>query len=168
MTTKQFTVAQLADLGVPPADPREIEFSEILLADERLSTLKYSENRRCVFRDDDGTTWAVEYEAQLDAGDYETGPPPDNHGWYGTSVEAVQVEERAVVVRRWEPVTDEPASERRHLGALDSLTEIWEEAGARPSIARTSAAAWLIEHADEVAELYDEYLNSGSPDQGGA
>lgn len=168
MTTKQFTVAELADLGVPPEDPSEIAYSEIVLLDEAVGTLKYSQGRRCMFRDDDGRTWAVEYEAQLDAGHYEVGPPPDNHGWYGDTVEAVAVEERAVIVRRWEPVTDQPPAEGRSLSALDSLTEIWEEAGARPSVARESAAAWLIDHADEVADLYDEYLNSSGPAGDGA
>lgn len=165
MTTRLFTMARLADLGVPPDDPSDIEYSEIVLLDEGLGTLKYSQQRRCVFRDDDGTTWAVEYEAQVDGGNYETGPPPDNHGWHGDTVQAVQVEERAVVVRRWEPVTVEPPTSG---SALDELTETFEAAGAPVEASRQQAAEWLIEHADEIADLYEEYLNSTGPDQGGS
>lgn len=29
---------------------------------------------------------------------------PDNHGWYGNTVEAVEVEEREVTVTRWLPI----------------------------------------------------------------
>ncbi|MFC9604605.1 hypothetical protein ACFTTN_14240 [Streptomyces niveus] len=159
MPLQQFTVDQLADLGVPPDDPEDVEYSETVLLDEAVGTLKYSQQRRCVFRDDDDRTWSVTYEAPVDAGDYEVGPPPDNHGWYGETVEATEVEQRPVIVRRWEPVPDEPDIERPHLGAIDSLAAIWEESGTRTSVAREAAAEWIVQHADEVARLHDEYLN---------
>lgn len=37
MTTRLFTMARLADLGVPPDDPSDIEYSEIVLLDEGLA-----------------------------------------------------------------------------------------------------------------------------------
>ncbi|MFJ6014519.1 hypothetical protein [Streptomyces sp. NPDC092952] len=160
MTTKQFTVDQLADLGVPPDCPEDVEYSETVLVDEHVSMSKYSQVRRCIFRDDDGRTWAVTYEAQVDAGDYEVGPPPDNHGWHGNTVEAVEVEQRPVIVARWESVYDDPGTEPPLPGAIDSLAAVWEESGARTAVAREAAAAWIIEHADEIADLHDEYLNS--------
>ncbi|MGW6456307.1 hypothetical protein ACWF94_10335 [Streptomyces sp. NPDC055078] len=159
MTTRQFTVSQLAGLGVPPDSPKDVTYSETVLADEPVATLKYSQQRRCIVRDDDDRTWAVTYEAQLDAGNYEVGPPPD-HGWFGNTVEAVEVEQRSVIVARWEPVPDEPNVERSRLGAIDSLAAVWEESGARTAVAREAAAEWIIEHADEVARLHDEYLDS--------
>ncbi|BBA98287.1 hypothetical protein RVR_4419 [Actinacidiphila reveromycinica] len=166
MPVKQFTVGQLADLGVPPDRPDDVAWSEIVLVDEHVGMSKYSQERRCVFRDDDGRTWAVKYEAQVEAGDYEVGPPPDNHGWFGGTVEAVEVEQRPVIVARWEPVGDEPAVDRPARGAIDSLAAVWfQEAGAREDVARESAAAWIIEHADEVAELYDAYLDSAEGGQ---
>lgn len=105
MTVRHFTREQLATLGVPPADPDEIQYYDDLLADEFVTTLKYTAQRRCVFRADDGRTYAVEYEAALDIGDFEVGDGgPDDYGWYGPTVEAVEVEERPVTVTRWVPV----------------------------------------------------------------
>ncbi|NDK24709.1 hypothetical protein FSY75_09510 [Streptomyces sp. TR1341] len=160
MPVRQFTVSELADLGVPPDRPEDVEWSETVLVDEHVGMSKYSQERRCVFRDDDGRTYAVTYEAQVDAGHYEVGPPPENHGWYGDSVEAVEVEQRPVIVARWEPVPDEPAVDRPRVGAIDSLAAVWEESGARTPVAREAAAEWIVEHADEVGQLYDEYLDS--------
>ena len=159
MPVRQFTVSQLASLGVPPDSPEDVTWSETVLADEPLGTLKYSQQRRCIFRDDD-RTYAVTYEAQVDAGDYEVGPPPENHGWFGDTVEAVEVEQRPVIIACWEPVSDEAAVNRARLGTIDSLAAIWEESGARTSVAREAAAEWIVEHADDVARFYDEYLDS--------
>ncbi|WNI31469.1 hypothetical protein [Streptomyces sp. ITFR-6] len=166
MPTRKFTVHELADLGVPPDSPKDIKYSETVLVDEHVSMSKYSQVRRCVFRDDDGRTYGVTYEAQVEAGHYEVGPPPENHGWLGATVEAVEVEQRPVIVARWEPVGDEPAVDRPARGAIDSLAAVWfQEAGAREDVARESAAAWIIQHADEVAELYDAYLDSAEGEQ---
>lgn len=165
MHVRQFTVGQLADLGVPLDDPSDIEYSETVLVDEPVGTLKYSQQRRCIFRGDDDRTYAVTYEAQVDAGHYEVGPPPENHGWYGGTVEAVEVEQRPVIVARWEPVSDEAAVDRPRLGAIDSLAAVWEESGARTSVAREAAAEWIVEHADEVAQLYDDYVDSAEGGQ---
>jgi hypothetical protein len=99
--TRTFTKAELANLGVPPDEPDDIKYSEVLLADEPVTTLKYSQLRRCVFQAADGATWAVQYEADVDSGDYEHGPGPDDHGWYGDTVEATGVEEQQVTVTRW-------------------------------------------------------------------
>lgn len=107
MTTRTFTVAELEAVGIPPDSPDDIAYSDVLLADEPITTLKYSRLRRCIFRADDGRTWAVQYEAEVDSGNYEHGPGPDNHGWYGDTVEAVAVEQRQVTVTRWLPVCGE-------------------------------------------------------------
>ncbi|MEU1800883.1 hypothetical protein [Streptomyces sp. NPDC019937] len=105
MPTRTFTPAALAALGVPPDEPDDIQYSDVLLADEPVTTLKYTAQRRCVFRADDGKTYAVEYEGRLDTGDYEVGDyTPDDHGWYGGTVEAVEVEKRPVTVTKWLPV----------------------------------------------------------------
>ncbi|MET9255010.1 hypothetical protein [Streptomyces sp. NPDC003717] len=64
MLVRTFAVAELAALGVPPDDPRHIEYR--------------AEQRRCVFRaPDDDRAQAVEYEAELDAGDHEVGSDDD-------------------------------------------------------------------------------------------
>lgn len=105
MPTRHFTPAELAAFNVPPDDPDDIEYDEHVLADEFVTTLKYSAQRRVVFEADDGKTYAVTYEAPLDTGDFEVGGegPPD-YGWYGDTVEAVEVEEREVTVVKWLPV----------------------------------------------------------------
>lgn len=106
MATRHFTIAQLAALSVPPDRPEDVEYSDTLLHDEQLHVLKYTAQRRCVFAaPDDGRTYAVEYQARIDTGDYEVdGGMPDAHGWYGGTVEAVEVEEREVTVTKWLPV----------------------------------------------------------------
>ncbi|WP_327592472.1 hypothetical protein [Streptomyces chartreusis] len=106
MATRHFPTAELVGLDVPPDDPEGIEYHEHVLADEHVGVLKYTAKRRCVFRaPDDGKTYAVEYEAPLDTGDYEVGGGmPDNYGWYGDTVEAVEVEEHEVTVVKWLPV----------------------------------------------------------------
>jgi hypothetical protein len=110
VTTRTFTRQQLAALGVPPDSPDDIEYSDTLLVDEFVTTLKYSQQRRVIFRADDGKTYAVTYEAEVDSGDYEHGPGPDNHGWYSDTVTAVEVAARDVTVTRWMPVAEEPAA----------------------------------------------------------
>ncbi|MFJ5890367.1 hypothetical protein [Streptomyces californicus] len=166
MPTRTFTVAELADYGVPPSGPADIAYDPDLLVDEFVATLKYTATRRCVFRADDNRLYSVEYEASIDMGDFEVGAGmPDNHGWQDT-VTAVEVEERPVIVARWHPVTDEPGTDQPRRGALESLAEIWfTEAGAREDVARQSAANWIIQHADEVAELYDAYLATADDQQ---
>ncbi|MBL0779447.1 hypothetical protein G6541_20115 [Streptomyces albidoflavus] len=105
MPTRHFTPAELANLGVPPSDPTDVEHDPDLLQDELVATLKYTATRRCVFRAPDDRCYAVEYEAAIDTGDFEVGGyAPDDHGWYGPTVEAVEVEERAVTVTKWLPV----------------------------------------------------------------
>lgn len=113
MTTRAFTTTELARLNVPPDSPDDVAYSDALLADEFVTTLKYSQQRRCVFRTDDDRTYAVTYETDVDSGDYEHGPGPENHGWYGETVEAVEVEQRAVAEQRWVPV-DEQSADRAH------------------------------------------------------
>lgn len=116
---RTFTVAELAAIGVPPDDPEDVEYSNALLADEHVTTLKYTAKRRCIFRaDDDGRTYAVEYEGRLDTGDFELGEyMPDDHGWYGDTVEATEVEQREVTVTRWLPVEDEPTGQSAPRGS---------------------------------------------------
>lgn len=108
MTIRRFTRQQLAAIGVPPDRPDDIEYSDVLLADEFVMTLKYSQERRVIFRaEDDGLAYAVTYEAPLDTGDFEVGGdgPPD-YGWYGPTVEAVGVAAIEVTVTQWMPVAD--------------------------------------------------------------
>ncbi|MFF8412867.1 hypothetical protein [Streptomyces omiyaensis] len=107
MPIRLFTIDELATLGVPPDDPEDVEYSDILQADEPGEILKYTQQRTCVFAaPDDGVTYAVTYEAPIDAGDFEVGDGmPENHGWYG-NVEAVAVEQRPVTVYRWLPVDE--------------------------------------------------------------
>lgn len=162
MTTRQFTISELAALGVPPDDPRDVEYSQTVIVDQAVTTLKYSEQRRCIFFDATGAQlWAVTYEAQLRAGHYETGPSPDNHGWHGDTVEATAVEERAVIVKQWVPLTGTPATVGPRTGPIESLTAILEQTGATPEEARTAAAKWIVDYAGEAADLRDEYLFAG-------
>lgn len=108
MPTRTFTVAELATIGVPPDSPDDIQHDPGLLADELVTSLKYTAMRRCIFRVDDGRTYQVEYEGRIDTGDYEVGEYiPDGHGWHGDTVEAIEVAEQPVTVMRWLPV--EPA-----------------------------------------------------------
>ncbi|MCP9205515.1 hypothetical protein [Streptomyces cucumeris] len=106
MPTRTFTTAELAAIGVPPDSPRDVEYSDTVLCDEHVTTLKYTAKRRAVFlAEDDGKTYAVEYEGRLNVGDFEIGEyTPDDHGWWGGTVEAVEVEERQVTVTQWTPV----------------------------------------------------------------
>ncbi|MFD3844770.1 hypothetical protein ACFWVB_02620 [Streptomyces microflavus] len=160
--TRRFTFAELAEHDVPPDSPEDVLFSQTLIVDEHLRNSKYSQERRAIFRaDDDGKTYAVTYEANVDAADYEVGPGPDNHGWHGDTVEATEVMQRALIVAQWVPVTDEPDFGPPKASAIDSLTALWEENGARTSVAREAAAQWIVDHADEIADLYDTYLASG-------
>ncbi|WP_434593432.1 hypothetical protein [Streptomyces sp. A5-4] len=156
MPTRQFTRAQLADLGVPPDDPQDIEYSETVLADEPVTTLKYSMQRRCVFRTDDDKTYAVTYEGQLDAGDYEVGPPPDDHGWYSDTVEAEEVEQRHEIVRLWKPVADEPNPDVETRTVLEHLVAMYAEGGVPTRLARQYAADWLDAHADELTTMFGD------------
>lgn len=159
MPTRTFTVAELAEHEVPPDRPEDVQFSQTVLLDEHVANLKYSQQRRAIFRaDDDGKTYSVTYEANVDAAGYEIGPGPDNHGWFGDSVEATEVLQRAVIASRWEPVIAVPGPEQPKVSAIDSLTALVEENGATTAAAREAAAAWIVEHADEVADLYDAYL----------
>jgi hypothetical protein len=107
MPNRTFTQSELATLGVPPDSPDDVEYSDTLIADEFVTTLKYSQQRRVIFRADDDRTYAVEYEGRLDTGDFEVGGdgPPD-YGWYGDAVEGVEVEEQEVTVIRWVPVDE--------------------------------------------------------------
>ncbi|MEC3995055.1 hypothetical protein VSR01_16540 [Actinacidiphila sp. DG2A-62] len=109
MSNRTFTRAELAAYGVPPDRPGDVDGDTVLL-DEALCTLKYSQSRRCVFRADDGRMYGVQYEAPVDAGDYETGPGPDDHGWHGDAIATVEVEQRPETVMRWVPVDAPPTS----------------------------------------------------------
>lgn len=110
MPTRHFTPAELTEYNVPPDDPTDIEYDEHVLADEQVAILKYTAQRRCVFRADDDRTYAVEYEAPIDTGDYEVGNGmPDNHGWLDDTVEAVEVEEQEVTVIKWVPTEERSA-----------------------------------------------------------
>ncbi|WP_046500760.1 DUF6011 domain-containing protein [Streptomyces odonnellii] len=98
--TRQFTREQLADLGIPPAGPDESDWTDAVVADEYVSTGKYTQHRRTIFQNEEGE-WAVEYEASLGGHQDEA---PDDHGWDSDLIEATPVEERLVLVPHWVPV----------------------------------------------------------------
>ncbi len=103
--TRTFTVAELEGLGLPPDSPDEDDWTERVLAVETLGRLKYSLHRRVVFRGDDGTAWAVEYE---DATGSEADGQPERNGWYEDTVEAVAVQAMLGKVAKWLPVEAVP------------------------------------------------------------
>ncbi|GGW99675.1 hypothetical protein [Streptomyces chryseus] len=167
MPKRDFTRAELAALGVPPDSPQDVQWSETLLADEPVATLKYTQKRRAVFLADDERTYAVEYEAPIDAGDHETGPAPDGHGWHGDTVKAVQVVRRPVVVEQW--LTYVPAfHDGPDTSALQELTEVYEEGGLRTRDARQNAAELLAKHAAELAATADTAWSVTCDDEGHA
>ena len=97
-TTREFTIAELRALDLPPDDPDS--WPEHLLADEYEGVVRYSARRRLIFNHED-QTWAVDYETDIDSGDYEanlSGPP--DYGWWDTVV-ATAVEPREVTVTKW-------------------------------------------------------------------
>jgi hypothetical protein len=150
-TTREFTPAELTALGVPPNSPQDVQWSETLLSDTHVCVLKYSQQRRAVFTADDGLTYAVTYEAPLDAGDYETGPAPDGHGWYGPTVTATRVVSWPVVVQEWQPYSPARHYTDRTRTAFEELTDVYEEGGCRTPDAREFAAELLAKHAAELA-----------------
>lgn len=155
MPTRDFTRTDLARLGVPPDSPEDVEWSETILSDTHVCTLKYSQKRRCVFTPDDsdhGESYAVEYEAPLDLGDFEVdGRPPANHGWHGDTVTATRVVKRTVVVDQWQTYIPD-LHDRAERTALEQLTEVYEESGIHTADARRYAAELLAVH---TAELED-------------
>lgn len=88
--TRTFTVAELDALGVPPDSDDPDDWTEFIVADEDLGRLKYTQHRRAVFHtgEENGRAWAVEYEAGTGS---EVDGEPENHGWYGDTVDAVAV-----------------------------------------------------------------------------
>ncbi|WP_405676862.1 hypothetical protein OG292_19675 [Streptomyces sp. NBC_01511] len=114
MPSRTFTLDQLAALGVPPDSPDDIQHDPALIADEHVTTLKYSQQRRVVFRADDGKNYAVKYEAPINMGDFEvSGDGPPDHGWYGNEVEAIEVAEHQVTVTQWLPVESTATTDPR-------------------------------------------------------
>ncbi|MGW6416336.1 hypothetical protein [Streptomyces sp. NPDC055055] len=159
-TTRTFTFAELASLGVPPDRPEDVEWSETVLADTHVAVLKYTQQRQAVFLADDGQTYRVTYEAPLETGDYEVGGGlPDNYGWTGDAVTATRVVSWPTVTRQWQ--TYDP---RVHDGtartAFTELTEVYEDAGARTLQARQLAAELLMKHAAELAQQQRAELDS--------
>ncbi|WP_030236950.1 hypothetical protein [Streptomyces sp. NRRL S-350] len=159
MITREFTHAELGALGVPPGSPDDID-GDVILDDQKLYTLKYSQERAVVFRDADGDnrTYTVTYEAELDLGDFEVGGgAPENHGWTGDTVTAVEVEEVPIVVTAWRPVEahyEDPEEQAADRTAVQRLVDLYEETGAHPEDAREWAAALLAQYAKEIgAEL---------------
>ncbi|MFF9894934.1 hypothetical protein [Streptomyces longispororuber] len=156
MPTRQFTREQLAALGVPPDQPDDVEYSDILLADEHVTTLKYTQQRRVIFRaEDDGRTYAIEYQAPMDVGDFEVGDGgPDDYGWYGDTVEAVEVEERPKLVTTWEPVSGQGTPvDTDNDPVIRHLAEMYVETGCRDQDAQQYAAETLAQHTRELCAL---------------
>lgn len=152
----KFVRSELTRLDLPPGSPDDVQYRNDLHLDEHVRTLKYTQLRRFVFTHPNGKTFAVEYEAPVDAGDFEVGAPVENHGW-GRSVTAVQVEKRLVAVEQWMPVReggpdpDNGADPVRH-----HLTEVYMEGGCREDVARAGAAELLARHARELAALLED------------
>lgn len=153
----KFLRTELTSLDLPPASPKDVEYSEDLHLDEHVRTLKYTQIRRMIFTHPNGKTFAVEYEAPIDAGDFEVGDGPvENHGW-GRTVTAVEVELRPVAVDRWMPVTtDSPDPDDGADPVQHHLTEVYVEGGCREDVARSGAAELLAQHTRELAALLDE------------
>lgn len=153
MPTQIFTRFELAAHGVPPDSPDDVEYSETVLCDEPGPILKYSRQRRVVFRyDGNGKAYSLTYEAPIDTGDHEVhGGHPDDHGWHGPTVEGVEVELRPVVRYEWEPVDErQPATPFQHLTALEQLTAVYEELGHSAYDARQWAAELLHKQAADL------------------
>ncbi len=97
--TRQFTTAELDEIGVPFDLPEELEVS-----DRHLSSRRWVEVRELLFRHD-GHVWRVTYQRGLT--EYQEGTDP----WCGEStVTATAMEQREVTVTQWLPV-EAPASE---------------------------------------------------------
>ncbi len=103
-TTREFTVAELEALGVPPDSPDEGDWAACILAVETIGRLKYSMHRRVIFQTTNGE-WAVEYE---DATGSEADGQPERNGWYEDTVEAVAVQAMLGKVAKWLPVEAVP------------------------------------------------------------
>lgn len=175
----KFLRNELTSLGLPPDSPRDVEDRDELHLDEHVRNLTYTQIRRVIFTHPNGKTFAVEYEAPIDAGDFEVGAGPvENHGW-GRTVTALQVELRPVALEWWMPVPKDgpdPAyqllAESLHPGVgyredipaactadrvHHQLTDrLYTEAGCREDVARAGAAELLAQHTRELALLLDE------------
>lgn len=104
MTTRTFTVTELAELGIPDEWTAEEGQQAERLHEEQTDTGRWVSAHWLVFRaPDDGRAWAVTYEQGL------TELQDDTEPWgYGrTEVTATEVEERQVTVTRWLPVCGE-------------------------------------------------------------
>lgn len=150
--------SDLLALDLPPDSPEDVKYRDDVHLDEHVRTLKYTQLRRCVFTDRKGATFAVEYEAPLDTGDFEAGEGQvENHGWTG-SVLVVEVELRPVVVERWMPVRDSDSNVDPDSGAdpvAKHLTELYLETGVRDRDAADYAAETLAQTAREFATLLE-------------
>lgn len=175
MITREFTPAELGALGVPPDSPDDVD-GDVILDDQKIMTLKYTQERACVFRDVEGNgrAYTVTYEARLDMGDFEVGDDgPENHGWRSDTVTAYEVEQVPVVVNVWRIVAPHHNNpdELPNPSAVQRLVDLYEETGAHPDDARQWAAEILAQHAEEIgAELpcaheawktVSEYVNDG-------
>ncbi|MFF2612299.1 hypothetical protein [Kitasatospora sp. NPDC058046] len=153
--TREFTREELGALGVPPDRPEDVD-GDVILDDQQVMVLKYTQERAVVFRDadGDGRTYTLTYEAPIDMGDFEVGDGgPDDHGWTGDTVTAMEVEEVPVVVNVWRPVDhhyDDPDDDKDDRTAVQRLVELYEETGAHSADAREWAADLLAQYADEI------------------
>jgi len=156
--SNRFTIAELIALDLPPDSPEDVQDRPDVHLDEYVRTLKYSQVRRFVFTHPSGKTYAVEYEAPVDAGDFEVGADGiENFGW-GRHVIAVQVERRTVAVQRWMPVHEDTGTDpdagaepvRKH------LTAMYLECGVQDADAPDYAIETVAQAAREFAVLLDE------------
>lgn len=153
----RFLRSELTCLDLPPASPDDVQYRDDLHLDEHVRTLKYTQVRRFVFTHPNGGSFAVEYEAPLDTGDFEVGGGlVEDHGW-SRAVVATPVEKRLVAVEQWMPVPDgAPDPDRGANPAQHHLADIYMEGGCREVIARESAAALLSQHTRELARLLED------------
>ncbi|MFP3986931.1 hypothetical protein U9R90_05390 [Streptomyces sp. E11-3] len=105
MTTRHFTREQLEQIGVPfelDEDGCASELSNQLIGSER-----WTDVHRLVFRaPGDCTAYQVDYE--VGSTEHQDGIDPWHR--HGDTIEAVEVEQRPVVVQQWQPVGEEPAA----------------------------------------------------------
>lgn len=152
MPNRTISRAHLIALDLPPTCQRDVDDRSEVHLDEHVRALSYTQIRRMVFTFSDGFTYAVEYEAPLDTGDFEvSGGPVEHHGW-GETVTAVEVELRPVAVNCWMPVPEDgPSPDGGFDPVFHQLTETFVETGCREDTARDGAAELLADHARELA-----------------
>lgn len=131
MSTRTFTVEQLAELGLPhdlatPATADRYPHAAVELHRAQVGTRRWVSVHELVFRaPDDGKTYRVRYEQGLTEHQDCTDP------WdYNSEVTAVEVRKYPVTVMEWraageepDPVTPDPATLRQFAARIEKMRE---------------------------------------------